>query len=129
MSSAAPPRVLLADSDQEIRVRYAAGFHRAGCDVVEASDGRDALAKALVRHPSLVVTDLHLPLMDGLALCEILRRDHVTADVPIVVVAAGLRPIDAARARRAGADVVLGKPTSVEMLMMESRRLLRRSQT
>jgi CheY-like chemotaxis protein len=52
------PRVLLADADADERSIYTESLHEAGCDVIEAADGRDALAKALVRPPSLVVSDV-----------------------------------------------------------------------
>src|SRR5262245_37042212 len=104
MSSAARPRVLLADPDDAIRVQYADGFDRTGCDVVEAADGRDALVKALVRPPSLVISEFRLPAIDGVALCRILRRDSATLDVPIIVMGTSVKPADRDRAHRAGAD-------------------------
>src|SRR5262252_8070600 len=108
----APPRVLLADSDPASRLIYGTTFHHAGYDVVEASDGREALTKALVRQPSLVVTELDLPLIGGVGLCEILRRDRLTANVPILVVTSETRFPEVQRVWRAGADVVLSKPTT-----------------
>jgi CheY-like chemotaxis protein len=60
---------------------------------VEASDGRDALTKTLMHPPALIVTELRLPFIDGYALCERLRSDRATADVPILVVASDSRPL------------------------------------
>jgi CheY-like chemotaxis protein len=51
-----------------------------GSDVVDAVDGRDALARALSVRPSLVLTELRLPILDGFALCSVLRRDSQTKD-------------------------------------------------
>ena len=118
------PRVLVADSDPAARAEHCAALSAAGCDVVEAADGRDALIKALVRHPSLAVIDLNLPLVDGIALCEILRRDRVTAHVPILVVTGEKEPARLARAREAGADVLLSKPVRLKDLLAEAQRLL-----
>ena len=123
----APPRVLLADSDPASRLIYGTTFHHAGYDVVEASDGREALTKALVRQPSLVVTELDLPLIGGVGLCEILRRDRLTANVPILVVTSETRFPEVQRVWRAGADVVLSKPTTPATLLNEARRLIRQS--
>src|SRR2546426_9483610 len=75
------PRILIVDATEDTRELYRQSFQLSGCDVVEASDGRDALTKALVRPPSLVVTEITLPFLDGCALCEILRRDRTTADI------------------------------------------------
>ncbi len=117
-------RVLVADPDADTRSLYRHTFELAGCDVLESSDGRDALAKALVGSPSLVVTDIRLPMLDGCALCEILRRDPVTRSVPILVVTAEVRPAEWSRIRRAGADAVLVKPVPLDDLLRETERLI-----
>lgn len=60
-SSPAPaPTVLIADADAESRALYRSAFALAGCDVVEATDGRDALAKVFASPPSLLLTELTL---------------------------------------------------------------------
>jgi CheY-like chemotaxis protein len=117
------PRILVVDGNHDTRELYRHWFQLSGCHVVEASDGRDALTKALVSPPSLVVTEISLPFLDGYALCEILRRDRATADVPILVLTAA-RPADMDRARRAGADIVVATPTTPDHLVSLSRRLL-----
>jgi len=122
--SSVVPRVLIADADDVLRARYRESLSRAGCDVVEASDGRDALVKALVRLPSLVVTELNLALVDGVALCEILRRDRVTSHVPILVVTDETDPARLADAKRVGIDALLTKPTEMALLLEEADRLL-----
>ena len=117
------PRILVVDGNHDTRELYRHWFQLSGCHVVEASDGRDALTKALVSPPSLVVTEISLPFLDGYALCEILRRDRATADIPILVLTAA-RPADMDRARRAGADIVVATPTTPDHLVSLSRRLL-----
>src|SRR5262249_25814340 len=87
---------------------------------------REALVKALVRAPHLVLTELRLPLMDGFALCEILRRDRATLSTPIMVVTNDTNPTDVQRAIAAGADVVLAKRSRLEALVEEVQRLLDR---
>jgi CheY-like chemotaxis protein len=121
----APPRILVADADDDTRALYRVLFARDGYDVVEASDGRDALTKVLMRPPpTLVVTEIALPLVDGYALCEIVRQDRATADVPILVVTAEGRPAQVNRARQAGADAVLVKPATPDTILYETRWLL-----
>ena len=118
-------RVLVADPDPDVRVLYAASFTARHWDVVHAGDGRDALVKALTHTPSLVVTELRLPFIDGVKLCEILRSDRATSRVPIAVVTSETREAD--RAIEAGADVVLQKPSRVETLTVEFERLMSRT--
>src|SRR5258706_309971 len=119
-------RILIADQDADTRLLYRDGLFR-GEDVVEATDGRDALAKAFVHVPSLVLTELRLPFVDGVELCDILRRDVLTRFVPILVVTGDVRPAALERAQQAGADAVLVKPTSLELIRVEVRRLLEKS--
>ncbi len=125
LESVSPPRVLVAEPHDETRLIYCSLFGHAGCDVVDTSDGRDALAKALVRVPSLVLTELQLPGIDGVALCEILRRDRVTSRVPILVVT-GTPSAELDRARRL-ADAVLLKPTSPNAVVERAKGLIARA--
>ncbi len=120
------PRILVADPDANVRSLYQDSFARCGCDVLEALDGRDALAKALVREPTLVITELRLPLLDGFSLCEILRRDRVTATVPIIALTTQPEPTDIVRAQDAGADIVLPKPAPFKKLLSEFSSLVAR---
>lgn len=123
-SAAAKERILLVDPDADTRAMYREWFQLSGCEIVEAIDGREALAEALVRPPALVISEIRLPFIDGYALCEILRRDHATARIPILVVTSDARTADLARAKAAGASVVLVKPATPEQVLAESRRLL-----
>jgi two-component system, cell cycle response regulator DivK len=115
--------ILVIDPDDDTRALYRQSFAQVGCEVVEASDGRDALAKALSRRPTLIVTEMRLPFIDGYALCDILRRDSMTADVPILIVTADARAADGSRARQMGADAVLVKPTTPEQILAAARRM------
>ena len=117
-------RVLVAEHDADARALYCELFQSTGADVVEAADGREALVSALSEPPALLFTALRLPLLDGYALCEILRRDLATAKVPILVLTGDVRPPSAVRVRAAGADTVILKPASRAQLLAEARRLL-----
>ena len=120
-------RVLVADADRDTRDLYRLSFGHAGCDVVEAADGREALATALVHPPSLVVMELRLRFIDGFALCHILRRDPQTAHVPILVVTTETRPVALNRARGIGADGVLVKPATPDIIVSQAQELWARS--
>jgi CheY-like chemotaxis protein len=89
-----PVSILVVDPHDDTRQLYRQCFELAECSVVEASDGRDALAKALEREPSLVVTELRLSFIDGIALCELLRLDPATSGVPVLVVTGENRPAE-----------------------------------
>ena len=120
-------RILIADPDNDTRLLYRDLLQSTGSDVVDAVDGRDAMVKALSVRPTLVITELRLPFFDGFALCAVLRRDSSTKSVPIVVATAESRLSELDRARSAGADVVLVKPVTPELLLREIDRLLEQS--
>ena len=117
-------RILVADADAQTRARYRSLLNEVGCDVIEAADGRDALVKALSIRPTLVVTDTRLLGFDGYALCRVLRTDSTTRTVPIVITTAetGQRELD--RARAAGADIVITKPVTPDVLLREIQSLV-----
>jgi len=109
-------RVLVVDPDADTRARYERSFVKLGFDVALAADGREALTKALMYPPRLVVMELRLPLIDAFALCEILRRDRATARTRLLIVTGETRPVALERIRRLGADDVLLKPVDVDVL-------------
>jgi len=124
-SPGATPRVLVVDGDADNRELYRDCFTLSGWTVTEAVDGREALVQALITKPWVVVMELRLPLIDGVSLCEILRKDKVTATVPILVVTSETRPSQLARAERAGANAVLIKPSTPDVVIAETERLVR----
>jgi len=120
-------RVLVADPDGDTRSLYRQMLALAGHDIIEAADGRDALVKALETPPHFVVTETRLPIMDGYALCEILRQDRLTHAVPILVVTSEGRAERLARVRAAGASAVLVKPVKIDAILDQMKRLIESS--
>jgi CheY-like chemotaxis protein len=125
--SVSPFSILIVDPDPDTRELYRLCFELAGCAVVEASDGRDALAKALGRTPSLIVAETQLPFIDGFALCELLRRDPATSRMPILFVTAESRAAELAQAVHLGANGVLVKPAAPDDVLQAAMALLKSS--
>jgi two-component system, chemotaxis family, chemotaxis protein CheY len=119
-------RILIAEADGSSRARYRDACVGAGWDVIEAEDGRDALVKALVHHPTVTVSAVDLPLIDGLTLCDIIRRDRLVAQMPILLVTADTHPLQLDRAREAGADLVIKTTIDAEELIGHVRQLIAR---
>ncbi|CAN5158938.1 adenylate/guanylate cyclase domain-containing protein [soil metagenome] len=96
-----------------------------GYDVVEAVDGNSAL-EAIDRHgPDLVCLDVMMPGLDGIAVCQKLRREPRHAGLPILLLTALNRPEDKARGLEAGANDFLSKPFDESELSARLRSLLR----
>jgi CheY-like chemotaxis protein len=117
------PNVLVVDDECQIRDLFGRVLSRSGMAVRFAEDGVGGLAEARARVPDVIVSDLGMPRMDGLALCRALRRDPATQTVPILVVSGS----DAGQMRAAldaGCDAVLVKPCTGAMLVHTINRLL-----
>lgn len=119
-------RVLVVDPDGDTRSLYRESLRQVGCEIVEATNGREALVEALVHPPAVVVAEARLPFVDGYALCDILRRDRVTRAARILVVTAEARAGEFESLRAAGADAVLVKPVTPDALLNQLHRLLDR---
>jgi CheY-like chemotaxis protein len=116
---------LLVDSDFDTREMYAEFLRQNACDIDEAENGPEALAKAIARHPDVIVTETRLPGINGFELCRLLREDASTRNIPIVVVTGDAYERDVRRVQNAGADAVLVKPCLPQRLMEEICRALK----
>ncbi len=76
---------LVVDDDPAVRAFFAAVFEEVGARVGRAENGRDALDKAVLSRPDIIVTDILMPEMDGWELCRALRRDFSLRDVPVIL--------------------------------------------
>jgi CheY-like chemotaxis protein len=113
--------VLIVERDCHARELEAHFLREIGLRVELASDGASAWDKALRLRPDLLVTDILVPKLDGLALCRRIKTSRETKDVPVVVVSVLAA---SSRAREAGADGFLLKPISQDRLVAEATRLI-----
>lgn len=94
------PRVLIVDDEPDVLELVDFKLTGQGFDVIRAATGLEALSKARCESPEVIVLDLLLPDLDGLSVCEILRAQPSTRDVPVVVFSVLDRPITGARGAR-----------------------------
>jgi DNA-binding response OmpR family regulator len=118
-------KILLVEDDAKTRSTVALYLQREGYDVSEAEDGVAALELARERDPHLVVLDLMLPRMDGLAVCRALRESG--NDPAIIMVTARSTEEDKLHGLDLGADDYVTKPFSPRELMARIRAVLRRA--
>ena len=126
-SSAVAPLVLLVEDDADSREMYAAGLQWAGFRVTSIGDGTTALTQAVSLSPQVVVTDLHVPGLNGLELCRRLKTTESTASIPLIAVTGAARESEVELAHAAGFDRVLIKPCLPDTLRDIIRDLLARS--
>ena len=119
------PLVLLVEDDRDLRVLFAAWLRDAGFRVDTAHNGHQALERAFEIVPDAILTDLHIPGIDGYELTRRLKSDARTRDIPVLAVT-GYGPFtrDPSRADRAGCDAILPKPCERDDLVTTLRALI-----
>jgi DNA-binding response OmpR family regulator len=119
-----PPRILLADDEQSIQALLSYPLRKDGYEVVQASDGREALARFQEGGFDLVVLDVMMPRMDGLEVC---RRMRARSTVPIIMLTAKAEEIDKVLGLELGADDYITKPFSLREFRSRVKAALRRA--
>jgi two-component system, OmpR family, response regulator MprA len=120
-------RVLVADDDRAIRDSLSRALELEGYDVVPAADGIDVLTALRRVEVALIVLDVMMPGIDGLAVCRVLRRQGDRT--PILMLTAKVGTSDRVAGLDAGADDYVVKPFEVDELLARLRALLRRAET
>jgi CheY-like chemotaxis protein len=116
-------RVLLVEDAPFLRYAFGRLLRLHGFDVREANDGREALASVSSFHPQIVLTDLMMPVMDGVELIRRLHDEPETAALPVVAITADATEQAERQARDAGAVDVITKPIDLPALLSRLRAL------
>ena len=124
MTVAGGPRALLVEDDEAVRGSVSANLGAHGFQVTEAGDVREAMASWEAGRPDIILLDLGLPDLDGLALIRHVRREATT---PILVLSARDAEPDKVSALEAGADDYVTKPFGLAELRARVGALLRRA--
>lgn len=133
-----PARLLVADDNAVNRRILGGALVKAGYQVIEASDGQEAVSRARANRPDLVLLDVAMPHRDGFEVCTILRSEPDTARTPIIFVTAKFEPDDIARAFALGASDYVTKPfhmtevkarISAHLRLVEAQEELARTQS
>jgi len=120
-------KILVAEDEPTIRNNLVALLRMEGFDVVDASNGKTALALAREHLPGLILSDVTMPELDGYGLLEQLRTDPLTANIPLIFLSGRTDRADLRRGMNLGADDYLSKPFSHdEVLEAVSARIKRK---
>ncbi len=118
--------VLVVDDEPSTRTFVRATLETESYDVLEANNGLEALTLARMERPDLVLLDVGMPAMDGLQVCEILRKDNGLSHVPILMLTGRTQVDDAHLGFDAGADDYIRKPVHPTELLARVQAVLRR---
>jgi len=116
--------VLIADDDPSIVISLEYLLRNAGYRVLVARDGQETYECIVRDRPDLVLLDLMLPRMSGYEVCERVRGDPATRDIPIVMLTAKGREVERAKGMALGASDYVTKPFSTSELLQHVRRHL-----
>lgn len=119
--------ILIVEDDRDIAELVRHYVVKAGHTADVLGSGADVLPRVRARRPDLLVLDLMLPGLHGLEICQALRRDEASADLPIIVVTARASESDRVAGLDLGADDYLTKPFSPKELVARIGALLRRT--
>jgi DNA-binding response OmpR family regulator len=118
------PLILIADDDPEIRRLLTAFFEDQDCDLLESSDGADALEQIIVNRPNLVVLDVMMPELNGWQICKYVKQRDEYEGVGIIMLTA-IGPVNnELTSPLFGADDYIDKPFDFDELEFKVRKVL-----
>jgi twitching motility two-component system response regulator PilG len=110
-------KVMVIDDSNTIRKSAEIFLVQAGCQVLVAEDGFDALAKIADNHPDVIFCDILMPRLDGYQTCALIKKNPRFAGTPVIMLSSKDGLFDRARGRMVGSDEYLTKPFTKESLI------------
>ena len=118
------PTILVVDDNSDLR-EFIGTLLQGEYRIIKASDGKEALDKATRELPDLVVSDVMMPVMDGLELCKALKGQFSTSHIPVILLTAKSLEEQRAEGYDSGADAYISKPFSEKVLLSRIGNLLK----
>ncbi len=116
--------ILIVDDSEMIRNYHAYALKSAGFNVISAVNGADAMELVYQHDIDLIITDINMPVMDGYAFIENVRREEGYKNIPIIIVSTEDEAGDKKRGFEAGADLYIIKPVDPKNLVENVKLLL-----
>jgi signal transduction histidine kinase/ligand-binding sensor domain-containing protein/DNA-binding response OmpR family regulator len=120
--------VLIVEDNEDFRF-YLKDNLRAFYTIVEASDGKEGWQKSLALHPDLVVSDISMPIMSGIELCEKIKKDERTCQIPVILLTAMAGEGNELKSLKTGATDYIIKPFNFEVLLSKVKNILEYNET
>lgn len=116
--------ILIVEDDSNMREIISRYMIKNGFNVLEASDGLEAMVILKTQSIDLIILDIMIPYLDGFAICKFVREDKMT---PIIIITAKNSESDKLKGYELGADDYMTKPISVKVLVAKVKALMRRT--
>ncbi len=110
-------KVMVIDDSNTIRRSAEIFLGQAGCEVILAEDGFDALSKIADSHPDLIFVDVMMPRLDGYQTCSLIKKHPRFKTTPVIMLSSKDGLFDRARGRMVGSDEYLTKPFTKDSLL------------
>jgi twitching motility two-component system response regulator PilG len=110
-------KVMVIDDSNTIRRSAEIFLGQAGCQVLLAEDGFDALAKITDHHPDVIFVDIMMPRLDGYQTCALIKKNPRLSSTPVIMLSSKDGLFDRARGRMVGSDEYLTKPFTKDSLL------------
>ena len=117
-------KILIADDHPEVVELVRISLEGEDYEIVDASNGEEALKKARFEKPDLIILDVMMPGMNGFEVCRQLKKDPQGKEIPIVMLTAKGQKVDKQKARRMGAREYITKPFSPSHLLAKIQEIL-----
>ena len=114
-------KVMVIDDSNTIRRSAEIFLNQAGCEVILAQDGFEALAKITDHQPDVVFVDIMMPRLDGYQTCSLIKRNTRYRTTPVIMLSSKDGLFDRARGRMVGSDEYLTKPFTKDTLLKAVR--------
>jgi twitching motility two-component system response regulator PilG len=114
-------KVMVIDDSNTIRRSAEIFLSQAGCEVILAQDGFDALSKITDHEPDVVFVDIMMPRLDGYQTCSLIKRNAKYRTTPVIMLSSKDGLFDRARGRMVGSDEYLTKPFTKDTLLTAVR--------
>ena len=117
-------RILLVDDEPHMLRLAELSLRKGAFEILKAHNGLEALALAAAEKPDLIIMDVQMPELDGLAALKALKANADTAAIPVIMVTARGHQLTRQEAESLGANTFLTKPFSPTQLLAEAQRVL-----
>ncbi len=114
-------KVMVIDDSKTIRRTAETLLSKAGCTVITATDGFDALAKIADTQPAIIFVDIMMPRLDGYQTCALIKNNSAYQNTPVIMLSSKDGLFDRAKGRIVGSDQYLTKPFSKDELLSAIR--------
>ncbi len=115
-------KVMVIDDSKTIRRTAESLLKKAGCEVITAIDGFEALAMIADLHPDVIFVDIMMPRLDGYQTCALIKNNAVYKNIPVIMLSSKDGLFDRARGRIVGSEQYLTKPFTKDELLGAIRR-------